>query len=120
MTDLQLPVCYNLIPHVKSDKVFMKSVLELRNPYGWSLLWFPKHEVTMGVLLLPGWDASPLQDYPPSISSGFTENLLVPFILLGGEMHCKSCRVVPHIFTLSGSNKEDIKCLPSLIQIEFL
>ena len=55
-------------------------------------------------LLLPGWDASPLQDYPPSISSSFTENLLVPFILLGGEMHCKSCRVVPHIFTLSGSN----------------
>ena len=49
MTDLQLPVCYNLIPHVKSGKVLKMSVLEPGSPYDWSLLEFPWHEATRGV-----------------------------------------------------------------------
>ena len=65
MTDLQLPVCYNLIPHVKSNKVFIKSVLELRNPYGWRLLWFPKHEVTRGVTTPPWMGCQSIARLPP-------------------------------------------------------
>ena len=53
MTDLQLPVCYNLIPHVKSGKVLKMSVLEPGSPYDWSLLEFPWHEATGGVTTPP-------------------------------------------------------------------
>ena len=99
MTDLQLPVYYNLIPHVKSDKVFIKSVLELRNPYGWRLLWFPKHEVTRGVTTPPWMGCQSIARLPPpSISSGFTENLLVPFILLGERCTVKVAELF-HIFS---------------------
>ena len=51
------------------------------------------------LLLLPGWDASPSQGLHPSISSGFPDNLLIPFIPLIGERHCKSYRAVPHFKT---------------------
>ena len=44
--------------------------------------------------LPPGWDASPLQSYPP-ISSGFPENLLVPIYTLSGEKHCESREFCP-------------------------
>ena len=53
MTDLQLPVCYNLIPHVKSGEVLKMSVLERGSPYDWSLLEFPWHEGTGGVTTPP-------------------------------------------------------------------
>ena len=56
-----------------------------RNDQG--LSWFPLHEACPGVLLLPpGWDASPPQDYPPAVCHCY------PFIPLGEERPTRDLR----------------------------
>ena len=54
------------------------------------------------LLLLPGWDASPLQDYPQHIC-------WYPFVHLGEEKHCESkvsCLRVQHNDHGQGSNPD--------------
>ena len=73
------------------NKKRVKSVLKPINPPNWSLSRFPCCTKRPGVSLLPpGWDASPLQGYPPAFYGASLKICQYPLILLGGERHGQS------------------------------
>ena len=77
-------------------EVKVKSVLKPIGPPNHSLSQIPCWIKWLGVLLLsPGWDASPLQGYPPAFYQASLKNFHHPFIILIGERHSESTAFCP-------------------------
>ena len=77
-------------------EVKVKSVLKPIGPPSHNLSQIPCWIKLLGVLLLsPGWDASPLQGYPPTFYQASLKNCHHPFIILVGERHSESTAFCP-------------------------
>ena len=77
-------------------EVKVKSVLKPIGPPSHSLSQIPCWIKLLGVLLLsPGWEASPLQGYPPAFYQASLKICRHPFIILVGERHSESTAFCP-------------------------